>query len=516
MYKKILEKIESIPFEPGCYLYKNAVGEIIYVGKAKSLRKRVRQYFQKEHYREPKIDIMVSQIVDLDWITVKTETDALILESNLIKKYRPKYNKLQKDDKQYIWIKITNEDIPRVIRVREKKRDGAKYFGPFPDGNSARKTLLFLRRLYPYRVCNKKMYFGDLAKGRESYDNDDETIRFTKTSRLCLDYHIGLCTGPCDNLVTIEEYKDVISNIEEFLKGKRSGLLKSLASEMKSYSLDKEYEKAATVRDRISELNYITQKISIRSGEDEERIRLRKEKEKESIAKQLLDRLEIKGYSDSLRIECYDVSNIQGTDPVTSMVVFEKGQSKKLDYRYFKIRSKDTPDDYAMMGEGLKRRLKYLTDSRRDKNDKSSFYIKPDLIVVDGGKGQLSMALEIVGELSLEIPVVGIAKREEEIIKRVDGKYKIIRLRRDSRMLHLVQQLRDEAHRFAITKHRNLRGKKMVKTILSEIPGVGDKSIEKLIKAFGSVDEIKKADFEALNAVLKNKAKAAEVARFWK
>lgn len=530
MYKKILEKIESVPFEPGCYLYKNAVGEIIYVGKAKSLRKRVRQYFQKELYREPKIEIMVSQIADLDWVTVNTETDALILEANLIKKYRPKYNKLQKDDKQYVWIKITNENIPRVIRVRKKKRDGAKYFGSFPDGNSARKTLAFLRRLYPYRVCNKKMYYKHvgttlgLSLPRGKVENDNGTFRYTKDSRLCLDYHLGLCNGPCDNLVFKGEYGANILKIEEFLKGKRSGLLKNLASKMKKYSLDKEYEKAAVIRDRIRELNYITQKISVRFGEDEEKLLARKKKEWEGIARQLFNKLDIQDYSDALRIECYDVSNIQGTNPITSMVVFENGESKKSDYRYFNIRSKETPDDYAMMAEGLRRRLKYLapTTSFRQRRITTphaggeSFLRFPDLIIVDGGKGQLSMALEVVESFGLNIPVVGIAKREEEIIKRVDGMHNVIRLRRDSSMLHLVQQLRDEAHRFAITKHRNLRGKKMVKTVLSEIPGIGDKSIGKLIKAFGSVDEIRKADFEALNLVLKNKAKAAEIAKFWR
>lgn len=529
MYKKVLEKIENIPYSPGCYLYKDAEGNVIYVGKAKSLRKRVRQYFDKSHHIDPKIDILVSQIADIDYVTVSSETEALVLESSLIKKYRPKYNKLQKDDKQYAWIKITNEDIPRILRVREKKRDGAKYFGPFPDGGAARTTLNSLRQIYPYRVCSKRMFYSDVSD-KEKYPNDYDGFRFTKNSRLCLDYHLGLCNGPCDNVVSQSEYLQNIQKIEEFLSGKQIGVYSSLNKKMVGYSESKEFEKAASVRDQMNELRYITQKMKVKFGYDEKRLKELKERENIQIANQLFDKLGIQNSSENYRIECYDVSNIQGTNPVTSMVVFENGVPKKSDYRYFRIKSKETPDDYQMMREALERRLKHLaptTPIRQGRitpppaggekiNNDKSFSSKPDLIIVDGGKGQLNMALDVVEDFCLNIPVVGIAKREEEIIKRVRENYSIIRLSKRSKMLHLVQRLRDEAHRFAITRHRNLRSKKMVSSILTDIPGVGSKTVERLIKEFGSLDKIKNQDFESLNNILKNKAKAASIINYFK
>ncbi len=527
-YHKVLEKVEQIPFEPGCYLYKNASGEIIYVGKAKILRKRVRQYFDRDDFEDPKIEVLRSQIVDIEWITVKTETEAFILESNLIKKYRPKFNKLQKDDKRYAWIKITNEAYPRILRVREKKRDKAEYFGPYPNGSAARTTLNFLRKIYPYRVCTKRMY--SFAKENDTpavttYKNINGTLRSTKTSRLCLDYHLGLCNGACDNLVSPEDYGKSIEKIRAFLKGNQIDVLKDLNKKMRRYASEMEFEEAASIRDRINELSYIGQKIRIKAGQDEDLVRAKKQRDTEDVAKHLFEKLNVPNYSGRYRIECYDVSNIQGTNPITSMVVFENGVRKNSDYRFFRIRLKETPDDFHMMEEGLERRLKYLTTPSvlsghppllLKGGENESFDARPDLIIVDGGKGQLSIALGVVEKFGLDICVVGIAKQEEEIIQRVNGVYKTYRLRKDSKILHLVQNLRDEAHRFAITRHRNLRGKKALQSVLTEIPGVGQKSVEKLLKHFGTVDNIKQAKFEELAKVLENKAKAADVIKFFK
>lgn len=285
-YNNILEKIENIPFDPGCYIYKDKSGKVIYVGKAINLRKRVRQYFDRDNFEDPKIEVLRSNIDDVEWITVKTETEAYILESNLIKKYRPKFNKLQKDDKSYVWIKITNEVYPRILRVREKKRDKAKYYGPYPNGNAARKTINFLRKVYPYRVCNKKMYdkFVSSSKNKvknnadKMYKNENDTFRHTKESRLCLDYHLGLCSGVCDNLISDVEYGKSINKIIDFLEGKRVDLLKQLSKQMKEYAINLDYENAAIIRDRINELAYITQKINVKSGQDEEIIRNKNEK----------------------------------------------------------------------------------------------------------------------------------------------------------------------------------------------------------------------------------------------
>ena len=513
MYKKLLEKIKSAPILPGCYMYKNHSGEILYVGKAKNLRKRVRQYFQKDIPKEPKIEVMIPQIEDVEFVTVKTETEALVLESSLIKKYKPKYNKLQKDDKKYAWIKITNELIPRIIRVRDKRMDGAKYYGPYPNGAAARKTVSFLRKIYPYRVCSKKMFYGNIACGKKSYRNKDCCIRYTKTSRLCLDYHLGLCDGPCDNLISIKDYNSNINQVKKFLAGRQKNVLRKLSGEMKKYALDKEFEKAAVIRDRINELSYITQKIDVSFGEDEIRVREKKRKESRQNVEGLFRSLDFAVPKKIIRIECYDVSNIQGTNAITSMVVFNDGIADKSQYRYFKIRGKETPDDYAMMKEALERRFKYLAG--KESKD-ISYSTKPSLIVVDGGKGQLNMALSVLSEFNLKIPVIGIAKREEEIIQQRNGEFKITRLRRDSKMLHLVQNLRDEAHRFAISRHRNLRSKKAVQTILGDIPGVGKKTIHKLMTKYGSVDSISRQDLTDLIETIGNQSIAVKVYAFFR
>lgn len=518
MYKELLKKIELTPDEPGCYLFKDSADTIIYIGKAKNLKRRVRQYFDKNSRHEPKIEVMTSQIADYDWVTVNTETEALVLESSLIKKYRPKYNSLQKDDKKYAWIKITNEPIPRIMRVRNKKRDGAQYFGPFPNGSAAKATLSFLRKLYPYRVCNKKMYYAEKIK-RGRFKNENGSFRRTSKSRLCLDYHLELCGGPCDNLITKEAYQKNFEKINKFLNGKRKDLLKKLSSSMKSYALNQDFETAAMVRDQINELNYITQKINVRFGQDETGILRKQEKIAGKIALSLLKKLSISHKQQRSRIECYDVSNIQGTDAVASMVVFVNGKPEKKHYRIFNIKTKKTPDDYQMMREAVSRRVQYLIKKeiinlKNNKKDEG-FSQMPDLIVVDGGKGQVGAAQMVLKKYNLNIPTVGIAKKEEIIIQKIGENFNEIRLTKDSKILHLIQNMRDEAHRFAISRHRNLRSKKSFVSILSEIPGIGDKTIEKLMKEFGSINEIKKADFDTIYKVLQNKSKSAAIINYF-
>jgi excinuclease ABC subunit C len=325
---------------------------------------------------------------------------------------------------------------------------------------------------------------------------------------------LGLCSGCCDNLISLSEYNENIEDVRKFLKGKNFDALKELKSKMQEYAINREFESAAEVRDQIQELMYVQQKIRVAYGEDEKEVQFKKEKEAFSTVKDLFEKLGIKEYSENLRMECYDVSNIQGTNPITSMVVFEKGLQKLSDYRYFNIRKKSTPDDFHMMEEALERRMKYLKQANL--RDDKSFSSKPDLIIVDGGKGQLGIALDVVSKFNLDINVVGIAKREEEIIQKKESSYKIYRLRKDSKVLHLVQNIRDEAHRFAITRHRNLRGKKALESVLTQIPGVGSKTIENLIKNFGSIDAIRSANFEELNSVLENKSKCAEIIKFFK
>lgn len=551
MNEGLKQTLKLLPSLPGCYIYYNAEGEVIYVGKAKILKRRVMSYFNRKH-DSVKVNILVSQIDRMEYIITNTEVEALILESHLIKKYKPKYNILLKDDKKYPYFLITDEDFPRITIVRKKNLNPEKghYYGPYTDIRAMHATLDFLKKIFPLKQC-KNPKFKD---------------------RPCLYYHIGRCMAPCQNKVSSEEYKNIVKQAELFLSGKQSELMKQLKEQMQKYSDSLQFEKAAKLRDSYNDLAKTLEKqkvvyentklnedvisfladegifaiviLMIREGrlidkkdfiydvEEEDRTEffatffkeyystlkldypdrivsneleavgekslyeewleiLAQKKVKISYgksaqgkelqmladknAKVVLDNAKIKKmasiYDDfneigsylaeklqlknfPHRMECYDISHIQGTNTVASMVVFENGLKKGSEYRKFKLKSTEgKPDDFLSMKEVLTRRLSRLGEPKWE---------KPDLMIIDGGKGQLSSVMQIIEELGVnDIDVVSLAKKHEEVFlpKQSDP----VILPRNSSALFLFQRIRDEAHRFAITYHRKLRSKSMVK-----------------------------------------------------
>ena len=549
MNEKLKESLKLLPSLPGCYIYYNKDNEIIYVGKAKILKRRVKSYFTKKH-DSVKVQVLVSQIDRLEYIITNTEVEALILESHLIKKHKPKYNILLKDDKKYPYFLVTDEDFPRISIIRKKNMNPEKgrYYGPYTDIRAMHSTLDFLKKIFPLKQC-KTPKFKD---------------------RPCLYYQIGRCLAPCQNLVTSEEYKAVVHQAELFLSGKQSELMKQLMEQIQKYSDSLQFEKAARLRDSYLDLKKTLEKqkvvyentklnediialaadegifaiviLMVREGrlidkkdfvfdvEEEDRTEffatffkeyystltlgypdkivsneleavgekalyeewleiLAQKKVKISYGKStqgkelqmladknadvvlqnakitkmskirddfneigsyLAEKLQLKNFPH--RMECYDISHIQGTNTVASMVTFINGVKKKSEYRKFKVKSTEgKPDDFLSMKEVLTRRLTRLGEEKWE---------KPDLIIIDGGKGQLSSVMEIIKELGVkDIDVVSLAKRNEEVF--LPGKSKPVILPRNSSALFLFQRIRDEAHRFAITYHRQLRAKSM-------------------------------------------------------
>ncbi len=435
---KILDNdfLKSLPFSPGCYLYKDINKKIIYIGKAKIIRKRVSQYFLNKKDLNLKTYKLISNAIYLSYIETSNEVEALILESNLIKKYKPKYNILLKDDKRYAWIKITNDIFPKIERVREKINDGGIYYGPYPSGKTILALLSNLRKIFPYRTCNLKIY---------------ENQNITK-SRLCIFYDINLCTGPCDSLIDKKQYMKNINNIKIFLSGNKHSMIKKIEKEMYLESKKENFEKAGELKKKIDQINYVTQNIKVDFGDDENIFKKNKKIDNTKSLKELFNILGIK-YNTG-RVECYDISNIQGKYPVSSMVVFRQGDMDTSYYRKFKIRSQETPNDPLMIAETLQRRL---THSDNDK----SFSEIPDLIIVDGGKTQLNAAEKVLKTLHSDIPIVGLAKKKEAIFKYGEKEPILIGYREKSHLL--IRRIRDESHRFAITFHRKLRSQGMYK-----------------------------------------------------
>ncbi len=581
------EKLKRVPATPGCYLFKDKTGKILYVGKAGVLRNRVRSYFQKSRPYHPKLEALVRKIADIEWIVTDSEVEALILENNLIKEYKPRYNVSLRDDKSYPYIRITNEDFPRVFVTRKIVRDGSDYFGPYTDVKKVRFVLKTLQRIFPVRSCK--------------FNLTPDVIRQKKIP-LCLDYYIKKCQGPCQGLQSKEDYQQMIAQVRRFLKGKTADLVKELRAKMEERAKNLEFEEAALLRDRLKALEEYrnSQKIvqsdsldrdvvavamedgetcavvfRVREGKvigkqhfflkqamwkDESEVIdaflrqyyfntddvpqeiflqtqvesaqalqqwlsqksqrrvtvvVPKRGEKRKLvemavtnARYLLDELQlqkmkreqtvhftVQALQRDLRlskpplvIECFDISNIQGSDPVASMVCFENGKPKKSAYRKYKITVKDTPDDFAMMREVIERRYRRLLEEKKR---------LPDLIMVDGGKGQLSSAVQILRKLGIENqPIIGLAKRLEEVF--VPGESEARMLPRTSSSLRLLQQIRDEAHRFAITFHRQRRAKRTLHSELDEIPGIGPKRRNHLLKAFGSVKNVAQASVEML------------------
>jgi len=588
--EKVEEKLALLPNQPGVYIMKNAQGKILYVGKAIVLKNRVRSYFRSDKNHSAKVRAMVSHIDDFEYIITGSEIEALILECNLIKKYRPKYNISLKDDKSYPYVKVTvEEQFPRVLITRRVIKDGARYFGPYTNAGAMHESIKLLRRMFPIRSC-----------------------RSMDVERPCLEYHIKRCLAPCAGKVGADEYRTMIESVCLFLEGRGESVEKKLQASMLEAAEKLEFERAARLRDQLAAVKKITEKQKIVTGAGDQdaigmarselgvcmqvffvragkmvgrdhflltgsegeadeavlaaflqqyydraafiprEILLPRELEeapllqewlsgqkktkvfvevpkrgikkdlvemasgnaltvlKEAAAKLKQANAQTEGAVDELgrylklakrpnRMECFDISHIQGSETVASMVVFEGGIPKKSDYRRFKIRSAEgKPDDFKSMREVVGRRYGELKEEDM-----------PDLIVIDGGKGQLSSALEIIRKAGhFTVPVVGLAKQFEYIF--TEGEKEPIVLPRASQALYLVQRIRDEAHRFAITYHRKLRGKRNLVSVLDHIDGIGPKRRKALWDAFGSLDKMRTASVEELAGVEGMNLPAAE------
>ena len=448
---------------PGCYLYKDKAGKVLYVGKAKNLKKRVKQYFQYTRELEPKIQQMVEEADRVETTGVGSEIEALILEANLIKKYRPKYNSQLKDDKSYSWIVITKEAFPRVFTARQIKLfSKERIFGPYPSGAALIQTLRFLNSVFPFRRCKHHI-------SAKPTDKDMKEIR------RCFYYHLGACVVKPDGTIDQKEYEKNIRAIILFLRSRKQNLIKTLEKEMKLLSKQKKYEEAARTRDQIDALQTISKRVYVEWGQDEYDIRRSQRQRARNGLRALLSVLkhhEIIGkqptdyYIDNHRIECYDISNISGEFATGSMVVFETGLKKPSHYRRFRIKLGNKPNDYKMMQEVFSRRFARSGGSESEAKESTtqkdpSFSKLPKLIIVDGGKGQRNAAEKALSKKPgiPSIPIIGLSKRNEELWVK-DEKHPII-LPKDSDALFLVERIRDEAHRFAITYHKKLRSREL-------------------------------------------------------
>ncbi|HRW09946.1 MAG TPA: excinuclease ABC subunit UvrC [Caldilineaceae bacterium] len=621
--ERVAQKLENLPDSPGCYLMYNGDNKVIYVGKAVVLRNRVRSYFHASAQHTPKTTALVAEIEDINWWVTGSELEALILENELIKRYRPRYNVRLKDDKQFPYIKVNwQDDFPKIEVVRRVNKDGARYFGPYTSGRACYQTLDALRRIFPYLDCDRTIT-----------GNDD---------RPCLYYHIKMCGGPCIGRQSREEYRAMIQQLMDFLSGDTDRVLKQLESQMERAAENLQFELAALYRDRLKSATQIAEQQQVVNTrlEDADYVALAQDEKtgdtavqvfmvrrgrligRESVllegtevpqadvnqhgtlmsaflpqfydalafvpamilvqampddwqvleewltqkrgakvelrlpqrgAKRQLMEMAYQNASEFLRlrqaewaadtnrqtqaldelqsvlnlgdppnrIECYDISTFQGENTVGSMVVFAQGAPLKSAYKRFKIRGKGSqgaPDDFASMREMLRRRFRRIVEENDDpdpgkkaRSSEDSWKIVPDLVIVDGGKGQLGVAVEVLTELGLldRIPVVSLAKREEEIFR--PGESKSTWLKRGSQALFLVQRIRDEAHRFAITYHRNLRGKAQTKSLLDEVKGIGPARRKALLTYYGGdIEKIRAATLDELSAVPGMNRKSAE------
>lgn len=459
---KILEsKLTKLPSSPGVYFHKDASGEIIYIGKAANLRNRVRQYFQKSRYRDPKTDLLVEEIADVDWTEVETEADALFLEAELIKRYLPRYNILLRDDKSSLYVRIDyKSDYPTVRTVRRPLDDGARYFGPFINGYALKKALRYLRRAFPYAIS-----------------------RTQGTKRVSLHYHLGLDPGLEESRTSLIEYRANLRNLMQYLKGERVALSRSIEREMNKAASTQDFERAAKLRNQLRFMSELGHQILFSDRELQDANR-------DAALTQLCQLLQLD--NPPKRIEGYDISHMQGSDTVASMVVFLSGLPYKQGYRKFKMRIAGN-DDFAHVAEVITRRF-------REENVKK--WGTADLILIDGGKGQLSAALAARNKLGHKIPMIGLAKRFEEIIIPQGSGFKVLQLPENSAVVKLLQRIRDESHRFAVSYHTHLKRTRQTASILDEIPGVGPLTRKKLIRSFGSTRGVLAASPEELQAVL--------------
>jgi excinuclease ABC subunit C len=592
----IEEKIRTMPPNPGVYLMKDDAGKVLYVGKAASLARRVRDYFGPNAKLHAMTPGLMPHVRDVDYIITDNEVEALILENNLVKRHKPRYNVKLKDDKRYPYLKVTSETFPRISMIRTVERDGAKYFGPYVHAKATRQTLKEITKAFPIRTCDL-----NIEEGKTNH-------------RPCLDFHIGRCLGPCAGFVDKEEYQEVCKGVCLFLKGNGKIILKELAEKMKAAASQLDFERAAQIRDRIEGIQRILekQKVSSSDGEDQDVIgfyqkadeacvqifmvrggklmdrehffltgseesspaeiltafveqyyqdasfvpgvvilqndlempeaikawletkrgasvnfhvpqRGKKlnmvqmaarnakdilEREKDQTVFKMDDNPSLIGLRDILslprqphRIDAFDISNLGGSMAVGSMVVFQDGKPEKSEYRRYRIRTVEGQDDFAMMREVITRRFRRALEEQTP---------LPDLVLVDGGKGQLNAALAALEDLGLEDkqPIIGLAKKFEHIF--LPGESDPIILSNRDAVLHLIQRIRDEAHRFAVAYHRKLREKKTTMSVLDYIPDIGPKRKQSLIQHFGSIDRIREASIDELRSVRGITQKIAE------
>jgi excinuclease ABC subunit C len=594
--------LRKLPTRPGVYLLKDARGEVLYVGKAQNLRNRVRSYWQKQAGPRGYGDVhrireVIGRIADVEYTLTDSVSEALLLEANLIKRYRPRFNVRLKDDKSYPYIKITlADDFPRIERTRKLVNDGSRYFGPYASASSVDESMNLVRRLFPFRTCTIEIREGERA-----------------LQRPCLLYHIKRCQGPCIEAISKDAYRADVEQVELFLEGRQETLVKALANEMRGASERQEYERAAVLRDKVraiertmesqkmaafarTDLDMVglarqdnqaaVQLFSIRNGKlvgrdvflldaareatDDEvlegfllqyyaratsvprevyvpvavagapdleaflaarrgsgvRLHVPQRGEKRELmvlaqrnAGETLAREQARWMADQgktlaaleqlaealglagppLRIECYDISNFQGAESVGSMVVFEEGKPRSGEYRRFRIRSVVGANDFASHQEVLRRRFRRAKDGEEG-NEEERRWRMPDLVIVDGGKGQVSAAKEVLDELGLhDLPLVGLAKEREELF--LPGRSEPVVLPSTSQALYLVQRIRDEAHRFAITYHRSLRARSTTRSAFDDLPGVGPKRRQALLRVFGSLKRVREAPIEQIAAV---------------
>jgi excinuclease ABC subunit C len=436
---KFEQELDSLPDAPGIYMMKDITGRVIYVGKAKSIKKRVPSYFQSPGTYSPRTFALISNVRDLEYIVTRNEKEALILENELIKYFHPKYNVVLRDDKTYPHLKLTvDNDFPKLVVVRISKRErvkyrtrGVKYFGPYPDVSSLRKTLKTIQRIFPLVKCSKSFF---LARRKEGNPGS------------CLDFHLGQCLAPCAGWVSREDYRKIVEKVILFLSGKAKSLLKKLKEEMEKASRQLEFEKARILRDQIQAIQNISERVNLRQVEKQKLQAIGTGK----VLIELQKAVELENLPE--RIEAFDISEIYGDSAVGSMVVFSLGRPENKSYRKFKIKMVSGIDDVGMMKEVIRRRYARLIKEKG---------LLPDLILVDGGRGQVNGAKGVLKELGLEsIPVVGLTKGEELIF--LPQCSRPIRLPSSSSALHLIQHVRDEAHRFAIRYHRLLQKKKLI------------------------------------------------------
>lgn len=608
----IQEELKKLPGKPGVYLMHDERDAIIYVGKAISLKNRVRQYFQSSRNKGAKIEQMVTHISRFEYIVTDSELEALVLECNLIKEHRPKYNTMLMDDKSYPFIKVTvNEPFPRVMLARQMKKDKAKYFGPYTSAGAVKDTIELIRKLYHIRSCNRSLP-KDIGKERP-----------------CLNYHIHQCQAPCQGFISQEEYRKSIDEVVRFLNGHYDLVLKELEEKMMAASDSLEFEKAIEYRELLTSVQKVAQKqkitdtagddrdiiamasegedavvqvFFIRSGrligrdhfylksaendtegeilssfikqfyagtpyipaelmlpeeiEDqdiieewltarrERRVHLRipkkgtkeklvelAQKNAQMVLKNDRERLKreegrtigavkelekILGLKGIIRMEAYDISNTNGFDSVGSMVVYEHGKPKRNDYRKFKIKTVQGPDDYASMNEVLTRRFGHGLREQQEESETGGFQIFPDLIMMDGGRGQVNIALEVLEKLHLHIPVCGMVKDDNHRTRGLYFNNTELPIDRNSECFRLITRIQDEAHRFAITFHRQLRSKGQVHSVLDDIPGVGPARRKDLMRCFENIDAIRNATVEELKELPSmNEKSAQEVYKFF-